>query len=308
MDELLLPGSSPIISFRILFKAGSVLDPKGREGLAALTAAMVSAAGSRTETYEQIVKAMYPMATAFSSQVDKEMSVFFGQTHTDNLDAYYRTISNMLLDPGWRGDDFARVREDQINFLKVNLRASNEEELAKEQLYNFIYRDSRYGHTTEGTITAIERMTLEDVKWFHQQFYNQSNLLLGISGGYPEGFVEKVEADFRARLPIGKTGAPPIPEPEKINGLGMQIVEKETRGIAISLGFPIEVTRSHPDYPALLVAQSHFGQHRSSNSLLFQQIRQIRGMNYGDYAYIEYFPRGMFKFHPDPNLGRSKQI
>jgi zinc protease len=31
-------------------------------------------------------------------------------------------------------------------------------------------------------------------------------------------------------------------------------------------------------------------------------------MNYGDYAYIEYFPRGMFQFKPDPNLGRRQQI
>ena len=31
-------------------------------------------------------------------------------------------------------------------------------------------------------------------------------------------------------------------------------------------------------------------------------------MNYGDYAYIEYFPRGMFQFQPDPNLGRRLQI
>ena len=31
-------------------------------------------------------------------------------------------------------------------------------------------------------------------------------------------------------------------------------------------------------------------------------------MNYGDYAYIEYFPRGMFQFHPDTNLARQQQI
>jgi zinc protease len=88
----------------------------------------------------------------------------------------------------------------------------------------------------------------------------------------------------------------------------MQVIQKATRGIAISLGFPISVTRSHPDWPALLIAQSYFGQHRSSNSFLYKQMRQIRGLNYGDYAYIEYFPRGMFQFHPDPNLARHQQI
>ena len=31
-------------------------------------------------------------------------------------------------------------------------------------------------------------------------------------------------------------------------------------------------------------------------------------MNYGDYAYIEYFPRGMFRNIPEANLGRQQQI
>ena len=54
--------------------------------------------------------------------------------------------------------------------------------------------------------------------------------------------------------------------------------------------------------------RSYLGEHRSTNSHLFQRIRETRGMNYGDYAYIEYFPRGMFQFHPDTNLGRQQQI
>ncbi|PYR37241.1 MAG: hypothetical protein DMF90_07560 [Acidobacteria bacterium] len=34
----------------------------------------------------------------------------------------------------------------------------------------------------------------------------------------------------------------------------------------------------------------------------------MRGLNYGDYAYIEAFPRGMFQFFPDPNIARQRQI
>ena len=58
---------------------------------------------------------MYPMAAQFSAQVDKEMTVFYGTTHLDNLQKYYRIISEMLLDPGSR-DDFIRLKENAINF------------------------------------------------------------------------------------------------------------------------------------------------------------------------------------------------
>ena len=47
---------------------------------------------------------------------------------------------------------------------------------------------------------------------------------------------------------------------------------------------------------------------RWQQSQLYQRIREVRGINYGDYAYIEAFPRGMFQFFPDPNVARSRQI
>jgi zinc protease len=56
------------------------------------------------------------------------------------------------------------------------------------------------------------------------------------------------------------------------------------------------------------VAQSYLGQHRSSKSYLYGRLRELRGLNYGDYAYIEYFPRGMYLLQPDPNLARRQQI
>ena len=41
-NAVLLPNRSPLVSFRILFMTGSAVDPKGKEGLASLTAAMLA--------------------------------------------------------------------------------------------------------------------------------------------------------------------------------------------------------------------------------------------------------------------------
>ena len=79
-NAVLLPNRSPLVSFRILFMTGSAADPKGKEGLASLTAAMLAEGGSRAKTYAEITDAMYPMATSFQWQVDKEMTVFSGTT------------------------------------------------------------------------------------------------------------------------------------------------------------------------------------------------------------------------------------
>jgi zinc protease len=43
-------------------------------------------------------------------------------------------------------------------------------------------------------------------------------------------------------------------------------------------------------------------------SHLYQRIRELRGMNYGDYAYIEAFPGGMYRSFPEPNAARRAQL
>jgi len=122
-----LPAKSPLVTIKIVFRTGSASDPATLPGLAAITASMLSNGGTKTNTYKQIVDAFYPMATSVSSQVDKEMVTFSGVTHVDNLDAYYALFREMLLEPGWRADDFQRLRDDHKNFLRVSLRGSNDE-------------------------------------------------------------------------------------------------------------------------------------------------------------------------------------
>jgi zinc protease len=307
MNAVLQPNRSPLVTFRILFMVGSASDPKGKEGVAALTAALLSQGGSRAMTYDQITEAFYPMATGFNWQIDKEMTVFTGTTHLDNLDRYYGIISQMLLDPGFREDDFNRLKTDATNFLKVSLREGNDEELGKEYLYNLIYAGHAYGHHNLGSLSALQSLTLADVRDFYKKNYTQANMVLGLAGGYPTDFPKKVEADF-SKLPAGQPTLVKFDAPTVAEGMRIELIKRDTRSTAISLGFPISVRRGDKDWAALAVVASYFGQHRSSNSYLYGRLREARGLNYGDYAYIEYFPRGMFQFTPDPNLGRQQQI
>nr|MBA3806084.1 insulinase family protein [Acidobacteriota bacterium] len=307
MASVLQPNRSPLVTFRILFMTGSASDPKGKEGVAALTAALLAKGGSRALSYDQITEAFYPMATSFDWQIDKEMTVFTGTTHTDNLNAYYGIISQMLLDPGFREDDFTRLKTDAMNFLKVSLREGNDEELGKEHLYNIIYKGHPYGHHNIGSLSAIQGLKLDDVRDFYKKNYTQANMVLGLAGGYPADFPKKVEADF-ARLSAGQPSTMKYAAPTVNPGMHFEIIKRDTRSTAISLGFPVSVRRGDKDWAALAVVASYLGQHRSSNSYLYGRLREARGLNYGDYAYIEYFPRGMFRFTPDSNLGRQQQI
>jgi zinc protease len=301
-----LPSKSPLVTFRIVFTVGSAADPPDKPGLAALTANMLAGSGTRDLTYKEVQQALFPMAASLNVQVDKEMTAFTGSTHVDNLTEYYKLLRARLLDPGWREDDFKRIKDDLINSIKSDLR-NNDEEMGKEVLFENIFQETPYGHYTGGTVASLEKLTLDDVKEFYRAHYSQSNLYLTIAGGFPPAFLEAMKKDFR-RLPEG-AGFRPRPKLAKlVEGNRVIIVEKDTRSVSFSLGFPLVITRMAADYPALLLAASYLGQHRMSGGLLFREMRERRGLNYGDYAYAEYFPLGMYLMEPPPNVARRQQI
>ena len=297
----------PQINFKLLFLAGSVNDPKGKEGLAALTAAMVTRAGSTERKIDEINRVFFPLAGSFSSQVDKEMSTFTGSVHRDNWSTFTEVALPMLLSPGFREEDFRRLKDAQKNALTLDLKGNNEEEFAKERLQGNVFKGTGYAHPSLGTVKGIEAITLDDVKTFWKTAYTQGALRLGIAGGISDEMIANLKREL-AKLPLG----PGLPVATSVagrmpTGLEVEIIEKDTRATAISFGLPIAVTRSHEDFAALWIAKTWLGEHRVGGQL-YDRMREVRGMNYGDYAYIEAFPGGMFQFFPDANVARRAQL
>ena len=308
VDILVQKSALPQVRFKLLFAAGSAHDPKGKEGLAALTAAMVASSGSQGRKIDEVTKALFPLAGSFTEQVDKEMTTFSGSIHKDNWNEYLGIALPLLLEPGFREEDFRRLKDAQRNALLLDLKDNNEEEFGKERLQGNVFAGTPYAHPVLGTVKGIESITLDDVKAFYRRAYTAGAVRVGISGDVSESMTKGLKAQL-ARLPAG-AGLPAtlVPQGRKQNGLEVEIIEKNTRATAISFGLPLEVTRSHPDFPALWLAKTWLGEHRASSAHLYQQIRELRGLNYGDYAYIEAFPRGMVQFFPSPNLGRKAQL
>lgn len=302
-----LPSPSSLVRFKLMFEAGSAYDPKGKEGLASLAAAIVTEGGSKEMPFDEITRALFPLAASFSAQVDREVTVFTGVAHADVLEAFLAIALPQLITPGFREDDFNRLREQQLNELTQDLRSNNEEELGKERLQELLFADSPYGHPTLGTVAGIEAITLDDVREFVSERFSRANLTLGVTGAIPESARATLDGAL-AKLPAGVEAPRPVVAAVEPSSFNVEIIEKETRSVAVSFGHPIDVRRGHADFVALWLARAWLGEHRASNGRLYQRIREIRGMNYGDYAYIEAFPRGMYQFFPDANLVRQRQI
>ncbi len=298
---------SPFVAFNIWIQAGSQDDPTDKEGLASLTAQVLSESGTTEDSYQEILAKLYPLAARFDASVDKEMTVFSGEVHKDNLEAFYSLLRNSLLSPAFRDEDFNRIQSERVNFVRRTRRFSSDEELGKELLFWKIFQGTHYAHPEEGYVHSVENLTLDDVKRFYKQHYASNRIVVGIGGGYPPDFPARVASDFGV-LPESEVSSPAKPVPQEIHELHVLIVEKNTKATAISFGYPISVLRSDEDFYPLMLANSWLGQHRNSSSHLYQVIRETRGMNYGDYSYIEAYPMGHRRSMPPTNVGRRQQI
>ncbi len=298
--------ATPLVAVRLMFKAGSIHDPQGKEGLAALTAEMIGEGGTEQHTYSQILDALYPMAGSIDVRTDREVTVISGETHVDNLAKYTELLTEAVLHPAFSQSDFDRNKNQLLAYLTTTLRASNDELLGLEALQDQIWKGLPYGHPPQGTVQGLGSITLDDVKAFYRENYTRANLILGVAGGYPEDYPGKLQAALGA-LPEGTgeaTPLPPLPEP---HGRNFTLITKQTGSTEINVGYAIPVTRADDDYYPLMVANSYLGEHRTFNGVLMNQLRGKRGLNYGDYSYIEYYAVPPYTSRPTPNVPRHQQ-
>ncbi len=131
---------------------------------------------------------------------------------------------------------------------------------------------------------------------------------VGVAGGYPQGFAEQVQTAVAGMTSDHCVGRLPLPPQPDVDGPTVLLIDKpSSASIAVSMGMPIDVTRADPDYPALTLAAAYFGQHRQFVGKLMQEMREQRGLNYGDYAYVEHFDQDGWSTFPLPNISRREQ-
>ena len=307
MKTVILPSrGAPFVSIRFAFEAGSRDDPAGKEGLAAITGALLAEGGTRSLTYEELLGRLYPMAAGIGVQVERDMTVVHGTVHRDHLDRFYALIREVVVEPRFDTKEFERLRDDQSNALVAGLRAVDDEGFGMEALSSLLFHGHPYGRPVDGTVRGIAALERRDVRDFHAARFTRDALTLGLSGDVPDGFVERVASDLLA-LPEG--GAPRATRPFAIprGGFEALVVVKPARAWAISLGHPLAITRADDEFFPLFLANSYFGEHRTFNGVLQAKMRSERGLNYGNYSYVEHFVQDGASTFPLPNVARRQQ-
>ncbi len=296
--------TAPNVYFQAVIDAGSAHDPVGKEGLAHLVARSLVEAGTEAMTPDEVAQTLYPLGTSFDVVVAREFVSVRLTCHRDVASECAAQFTDALVRPRFDEDTVARLVDEAVYAVTDGL-TSDEEALGREVLDAWLFEGHPYGHPAQGRSGVLPLLTAEDARAFHAEHYVRSSVTVGLAGAVSEEVQSSVRTALEA-LPTSLPSRLVLQRPVEVSGRSLLAVRTSTPVTGVWMGHEHTVDRTHDDWPALYLAAMAFGAHRQSHGRLFRAIRGERGLNYGDYAYMESFRQRGWSTMPEQGVLRSQ--
>ncbi len=265
-----------LVWVQVLFEAGALRDPPGKEGLAHLTARMLLR-GTKTRTYQQVVDEVADLGAELDATAQKEVIGLYGDFMPRFGERYAAILADILAHPTFPEREFEQERGLVIEDL-LNLR-NDDAELARHFFSRFLYRDHPLGRPSMGYLDTVKKLTAEDCRSFYREHARRGNLIVVLAGAMDEAGARRFARRLARGLRAGREERVPLPPPPKVEGLRVLIVDKPERSqTQVILGHP-SLGWNDADLFPVLVGNTAFG--GTFTSRLMREIREKRGWSYG---------------------------
>ena len=266
----------PLVDFRLLVRAGSVNDPVGKEGLADLTAELMTQ-GAGTRSAQQIAEEIAFVGGTLAASAGTEQIVLTCEVLKKDFAVGLELLRDVTVAPTFPADEFARKKDEALGEI-----ASNKDDpatVANNALGPFLLGQSPLAHPTIGWEKSVSALTREDVVGFHALHVHPENALLAVVGDVdPPAVLAALEKAFAAWKPGGVKSSDAYTAVPQTRGRSLLIVDKpEVTQTQIRLAC-MGVPRNHPDYYPITVANTILG--AGFTSRLVNEIRVVQGLTY----------------------------
>jgi zinc protease len=265
----------PVISIRMIVRAGGALDPAGKNGLADLASSVLTQ-GAAGKSANELNETVDFMGAVLGAGAGTDLSFVNMIVMKDGFEAGLRILSDVARRPNFANEEIERQRQQILSNLKVSLESP--EFIANAVFRRLVYGFHPYGMPQIGTPESLSSITRDDLVAYHQRNFVPNNAILAIVGDITdtEAFegVKKVFGDWeRGEVPAGSFMPPPDPTRRIIVINKPDAVQTEVR-----VGH-LGIRRNHTDYMALNLAIRILGGEGANR--LHQVLRTERGLTYG---------------------------
>jgi zinc protease len=167
----------PLVNWALTIRRGADSETKNQKGLNAIVAEMLRH-GTKEQTYEELNTDLESRGITISVENQGDFTRVSGECTTDQLDHALERTRQVLLEPRWDADEFASVKDQEINNLLTE--QETPDKVAAQDLYAALFPGSPQGMFA--TPKSMQAITLDDVKKFYAEYYKPNDAILVIAG------------------------------------------------------------------------------------------------------------------------------
>ncbi|HEX7152893.1 MAG TPA: pitrilysin family protein [Thermoanaerobaculia bacterium] len=274
---IVIPKSDvPLVASRVLIRTGAEADPAGREGLAELTATVLTT-GTKTRTAEQIARGIEALGATLDASAGWDASSIDVSVLSSNFANAMTYVADVARNPTFVQAEFSRERSQAIDAVQVQLQEPRP--LAGLVASRVLFGSSPYGHAVSGTPTSLERIKREELAKFHSTYYRPENAVWIVGGDVRPAEVFALAEKLFGTWARGAARPPSVVQKTEAAAPRVVVVDMPEAGQAAVLVARRGIRRSDPLLYQALVTNSVLGGGYSSR--LNQEIRIKRGLSYG---------------------------
>ena len=269
--------SLPLITLRLVVKAGAEFDPAKLPGTASLLNGLLTE-GTERRSSHQIAEAIDSVGGLVDNGVGWDSSYLTLSVLTDRADLAFDLVSDMVEHPALQPAEIERQRKQALSALQV---AHDDPAYVADTVFQkLVFDGTPYSHPEDGTADSVPHITAADLRAFHTRYYQPSNCILAVVGDISRAEANTLAARY---FTAWKDAGPPISAPPTVLALpGKSQVVAIDKPDAVQTEIRIGnggVPRNHPDYLALSLANEILG--GPSENRLFKALRSRQGLTYG---------------------------
>ena len=237
--------------------------------------------GTKSKSRQQIQDEMQKLNATINVNGALSSASASISTTAENLIPALRLAVEILREPAFPDSDFDQIRKQRI--AQVDRGRTEPSVLVSDVLQGnlspYPRTDVRHVRSIDEEIDDLNKVTLEDVKSFHQKFYGASQGELVVVGKFDPAIVQTTASELFASWKSASPYARIVNNVRDVQRINTKIETPDKQNAQFSAGLRIRMRDSDPDYAAMVMANYMFG--GGITARLPDRVRNREGLSYG---------------------------
>ena len=265
----------PLIDLSVNIRAGSFLDPEGKEGLANLTGHLMARGGIPSKPADELDEELEFLAARLSSSFGGLNGSISLNLLSKDADRGFEILRAVLAAPSFQEDKLALRKTQLLQGLKQR---NDDSRNIESRERNFLAYGENFWFNRHTTAASLESIRREDLLAFHHEWVHPRNFIVSISGDFDrDAMLERLDGVFAAWPHPGKK-SPPVPQEREYGKSGVYIVDKDVNQGRVSIMLP-GIRWDDPDFYAIQVMNDVLGG-GGFTSRITNRVRSDEGLAY----------------------------